>query len=51
MKSVACKKIVCLQKRHLTAKKRLPEIKGLLAIFSLPAILSKADVKAQQALI
>jgi hypothetical protein len=35
----------------LTAKKRLPEKKAFAPIFFVPAILSKADVNAQQAMI
>jgi hypothetical protein len=52
MKSVGCKKSVCLQKKRLTAKKKgLTAKKAFACNFFVPAILSKADVKAQQALI
>jgi hypothetical protein len=51
-------KSVCLQKKHLTAKKAFDckksiclQKKHLRAFFCAPAILSKADVKAQRALI
>jgi hypothetical protein len=52
MNRVACKKSVCLQKKCLTEKKAFSCKKNYLpAIFFVTAILSKADVQAQQALI
>jgi hypothetical protein len=60
-KRLPAEKSICLQKKHLPAdksiclqKKRLMfacKKKRLPAIFFVPAILSKADINAQQALI
>jgi hypothetical protein len=47
MKSVACKKSVCLQKNVCLKKKCLTAKKAFACNYFVPAILPKADVKAQ----